>query len=350
MPHAYDNLDALRNHGFDAVIDVRSPAEYAEDHIPGAINLPSLSNDERATVGTIYVQDSPFKARKIGASLVLQNVAKHIAGPLRAHDGSWKPLIYCWRGGQRSGVFAMLLKEVGWRADNIDGGYQTYRRLVQNSLYQTVLPHRVILLDGNTGTAKTSILKKLADREIQVIDLEDLAGHRGSLLGAMRGGQPTQRMFESRLSNVLQHLDPERPTIIEAESAKIARINLPPSLWNAMIAAPRINISAPMAARSGFICEAYADVLSDPETVKTRLAPLRRVRGHAIVDKWQALQTSGDLPGLATALMQDHYDPAYAKSRRVNAFKVLGEASTNTLCADGQNDLCDQIAGMVKKY
>ena len=349
MPLTFENLDALRNHGFDALIDVRSPAEFAEDHIPGAINLPSLSNDERAEVGTMYVQESPFKARKIGASLVLQNVANHIAGPLQAHDGAWKPLVYCWRGGQRSGVFSLLLKEVGWRADNIDGGYQSYRRLVHDSLYETPLPHRVVLLDGNTGTAKTAILARLKARGVQTIDLEMLAGHRGSLLGAMPSGQPTQRMFESRLTAELAALDPDKLTIIEAESAKIGRINLPPQLWNLMIAAPSIHISASMAARSAFIQQAYAEVLADPETITRRLAPLRRLRGHATVDKWQVLQTSGDYRALAAALMEDHYDPAYAKSRRKGEHMVLAEILASSLNADGQDAVCDQIIAALAK-
>ena len=160
--------------GFDATIDVRSPSEFAEDHVPGAINLPVLSDEERARVGTIYVQEDSFLARKIGAALVARNAAQHIEGPLADHPGGWRPLIYCWRGGQRSGSFASILAQIGWRAETLDGGYRSYRRLVVQTLYDNPFPTRVVLLDGNTGTAKTELLRLLGPRGVQAIDLEGL--------------------------------------------------------------------------------------------------------------------------------------------------------------------------------
>ncbi|MDX5403175.1 MAG: tRNA 2-selenouridine(34) synthase MnmH, partial [Rhodobacterales bacterium] len=177
------SLAALAALPFDEIIDVRAPSEYAEDHIPGAINLPVLSDDERAIVGTIYVQQDRFLARKTGAALVARNAAAHLEGPLADKDGGWRPLIYCWRGGQRSGSFASILAQVGWRVDLIEGGYKSYRRLVVGALYDDPLPHRLILLDGGTGTAKTRLLARLAEAGAQVIDLEAMAAHRGSLLG-----------------------------------------------------------------------------------------------------------------------------------------------------------------------
>jgi len=349
MALTFTSLDDLTNHGFDTLIDVRSPAEFAEDHIPGAINLPSLSNDERAEVGTIYKQVSPFKARKIGAALVLNNIATHVAGPLKDKDGSWRPLVYCWRGGQRSGVFGTILKEVGWRADTIAGGYQTYRRMVNRSLYEDRLPHRLFLLDGYTGTAKTALLGLLSQQDVQVIDLEDLAGHRGSLLGERPGGQPSQRMFETELTQALGRCDPDKPTLLEAESSKIGRLNLPPSLWKAMVDAPRIQLTAPMAARVKFIASAYQEILADPETVKTRLAPLRRVRGHAIVDQWQTLQDGADLEALACALMEDHYDPSYATARRKHEHRVIETVHAETLDTCGLDKAAAHITTLVKR-
>lgn len=349
MARSFDTLSDILHHGFDAVIDVRSPAEFAEDHIPGAINLPALSNAERAEVGTIYKQVSPFKARKIGANLVLQNVAAHITGPLAAHDGSWRPLVYCWRGGQRSGVFGMLLREIGWRAETVEGGYQTFRRLVQRMLYNAPLPHHLILLDGYTGTAKTALLPKLAARGVQILDLEGLAQHRGSLLGAMPGGQPTQRAFETALASALLQLDPKRPTIVEAESNKIGRISLPPGLWVKMTTAARIDLTAAMPARIAYLATAYDDILRDPETVRRRLSGLRRIRGHAIVDNWQALQDAGDFAGLAAALMADHYDPAYAKSRKLAAHDLFCDIRAETLDDVGLDRAADQIAEQLDK-
>lgn len=347
MPIEFTSLEAILDHGFDTVIDVRSPAEFAEDHIPGAINLPALSNEQRAEVGTIYKQISPFDGRKIGAGMVIRNVADHIDGPLMEKDGAWRPLVYCWRGGQRSGVFSTLLSEIGWRADTVKGGYTSFRRLVKARLYDDPLAHRFILLDGYTGTAKTEILPRLAARGVQVIDLEGLAGHRGSLLGDMPGGQPSQKAFETRLATALCQLDPARPVVIEAESSKIGRIVLPASVWAAMLAAPRIVIQAPEAARAAYLATAYREVIEDPQVVKTKLEPLRRLRGHATVDRWIALSQQGALVDLSHALMVDHYDPSYAKSRRIDEREILAEVTAQTLDTDGQERAADAIAAAV---
>ncbi len=208
MALTFPSLAALRDHGFDALIDVRSPAEFAEDHVPGAISLPVLSNEERARVGTIYTQEAPFTARKIGAALVARNAAAHIEGPLADKDGGWRPLVYCWRGGQRSGSFASILQQIGWRAEVIEGGYRSYRRLVVAAMHDTVLPHRLVLIDGNTGTAKTEILHRLARRGVQVVDLEGLAAHRGSVFGPVAKPQPSQKAFEGALAAAFDGLDP----------------------------------------------------------------------------------------------------------------------------------------------
>jgi len=339
MAITFPSLNALLDHGFDTLIDVRSPAEYAEDHIPGAINLPALSNAERIEVGTIYTQISPFAARKIGAAMVARNVAAHLEGPLAGHHGGWRPLVHCWRGGQRSGSFAGILQQIGWRADTIAGGYKTYRALVRAALYDDPLTHRLILLDGYTGTAKTALLPRLAALGAQVIDLEGMAEHRGSLLGGSAGGgaggsaggQPSQKAFESRLAAALAGCDPARPVIAEAESSKIGRITLPPSLWTALCAAPRVEITAPLPARAAYLAAAYADIAADPTRLVAQLDQLRVFRGHAAVDGWIALLAAQDLTGLATALMRDHYDPAYAKSRSQHSHGVIAALATDRL-------------------
>ncbi|WP_373635696.1 tRNA 2-selenouridine(34) synthase MnmH [Yoonia sp. SS1-5] len=348
MPVTFKTLDAMLDHGFDTVIDVRSPAEFAADHVPGAINLPALSNAERAEVGTIYKQVSPFDGRKIGAAMVIRNLANHLDGPLSEKDGSWRPLVYCWRGGQRSGVFAGLLGEVGWRAETVKGGYQTYRRLVNTALYDQPLAHRLILLDGNTGTAKTELLHRLAARGVQMIDLEGLARHRGSLLGAQPGGQPAQKAFETAIANALRGMTPDLPVLIEAESSKIGRLVIPPSLWVAMLQAPRIVLDVPQAARAQYLATAYHDVIADPNIVATRLAPLRRLRGHRVVDRWVALSQQGELVDLSYALMQDHYDPAYEKSRRIDDRDIIARIAANTLDDDAQEKAADQILTILK--
>lgn len=347
MPLRFDTLASLLEHGFDTVIDVRSPAEYAEDHVPGAINLPVLDNEERARVGTIYKQQSPFLARKLGAALVFRNAANHVEQSLSHHDGGWRPLVYCWRGGQRSGSFAWMLGQIGWRSEAVEGGYRTYRRLVVKALYETPLPHRLIALDGLTGTAKTELLGLCAKRDVQVIDLEGAAGHRGSLLGAMPGGQPSQKAFESRLAQALLTLDPARPVLVEAESSKIGERIIPPSIWEAMKTAPRIEVHAALDARTAYLTRAYDDILSDTETLVERLSYLRTVRGHEIVDGWEALIRAGDKPGVTRALMAQHYDPAYEKSRRAVGAPVEARFELPSLGPDALARAADRLAAQV---
>ncbi len=350
MTQTFDTLPDLLAHGFDTVIDVRSPAEFAEDHIPGAINLPVLDNDERARVGTIYKQQSPFLARKLGAALVFRNAADHIERHLSGHDGGWRPLVYCWRGGQRSGSFAWMLAQIGWRSAAIEGGYRSYRRLVNAMLYQTPLPHRLIALDGYTGTAKTALLERARARGVQVLDLEGLARHRGSLLGAQAGGQPSQKAFETALAQALCAQNPARPVLVEAESSKVGTRILPPSLWAALCSAPRIEIAAPLTARTDYLLRAYDDILSDAPTLVRQLDHLRAHRGHAVVDGWQAMIAAGDKPGLTRALMAQHYDPAYAKSRRAHApGKPLARLDLEALGAAELDRAADDIARLMER-
>jgi tRNA 2-selenouridine synthase len=347
MKTSFSSLTDILDHGFDAVIDVRSPAEFAEDHVPGAINLPALSNEERARVGTIYVQEAPFKARKIGAALVARNVAGHLDGPLKDITGSWRPLVYCWRGGQRSGSFASILTQIGWRAEVIDGGYQSYRNLVHDVLYKDAVTHRLILLDGNTGTAKTDILHRLQGLGVQVLDLEGLANHRGSLLGSMAGGQPAQKGFETALACALARMDPTRPIIVEAESSKVGERVVPPTLWAAMKAASRIEIDAPLDARAQYLADAYEDISADTAGLTAKLEILRRHRG-GLVDGWLALLQAGALKALARALMDEHYDPTYRSGRTRHGADVLQRFDAADLGIDARADLAGHIAAWIE--
>lgn len=329
---------------FDEIIDVRSPAEWVEDHVPGAVNLPVLDDEERARVGTIYKQDSPFTARKLGAALVASNAAKHLQGALADKPGGWRPLVYCWRGGQRSGSFASILAQIGWRVELISGGYKSYRRLVVEALYDQPVAAPVIVLDGNTGSAKTEVLALLARRGVQVIDLEGLANHRGSLFGAMPGGQPSQKAFEGRLAQALIRLDPARPVVIEAESSKVGNCRLPPELWKSMCAAPRIAIAAPRVARAAYLARAYADLTADGAALKAVIARLRSQHSGEAIDSWLGLADAGAHEALADALMEHHYDPRYDKQRdRTSEGDVLTVA-TDSLAPDALENLADRIA------
>ncbi|QXT40666.1 tRNA 2-selenouridine(34) synthase MnmH [Gymnodinialimonas ceratoperidinii] len=316
MAYSLTDLPTLRSDDFDTIIDVRTPAEFAEDHVPGAINMPVLSNAERAEVGTIYTQESPFKARKIGATRVARNAANAIETHLLDNEGGWRPLVYCWRGGQRSGSFASILQQIGWRAEVLEGGYQSWRRHVVAALYDGTLPFKVIRLDGYTGTAKTELLNRVARLGPQVLDLEGLARHRGSILGDIDGDQPAQKGFETVILTTLSDLDPARPLLVEAESARIGTLRLPPALWVAMKDSPRIVVEAAPEHRARFLADAYRDLVGDPPALITRLNHLRAHAGHATVDKWLALLKNDQPQALARALIEDHYDPAYARLTR----------------------------------
>ncbi len=328
--------------GFDMVIDVRSPSEFAEDHIPGAVSMPVLSDAERARVGTIHSRESAFKARKVGAALVARNAARHIEGPLAEMGGGWMPLVYCWRGGQRSASFASILSRIGWRAETLEGGYASYRRLVVRLLYDSALAASVVLLDGNTGTAKTEVLRRLAAKGVQAIDLERLANHRGSALGG-QGGQPSQKGFESRLAAEVASLDPRRPVVIEAESSKVGALGIPPRVFEAMKLARRVRIEAPVAARACYLTRAYRDLMGDKALLLERLDRLQRLQGRERVARWKALAEAGSFARLAEELIRDHYDPGYAKARRRHA---TGPESVVTSDSLDDGDL-DRLAGRV---
>ncbi len=339
------SLSDLAAHGFDDIIDARAPAEYAEDHLPNAISLPVLNDAQRAEVGTIYKQVNPFTARKLGAALVAQNVATHLQTVLADKPGGWRPLVYCWRGGQRSGSFALILSQVGWRVETIAGGYKAWRALVVKALYDTPFPCPVVVLDGNTGSAKTEILNLLPARGVQVLDLEGLANHRGSLFGAM-GPQPSQKAFDCALAMAISRLDPARPVVIEAESSKVGNVSLPPEIWKAMRAAPRLAIVTPLRARAQYLVRAYADMVADGPRLAAVIERLRPVHSAEQIALWQAQALAGDFATLAEGLMQQHYDPRYNRHReRMDA--SYEDVAAEGLAPDDLTRLADQIAARV---
>jgi tRNA 2-selenouridine synthase len=333
--------------GFDDVIDVRSPAEFADDHLPGAINLPVLDDAERARVGTVYKQVNPFTARKLGAALVARNAARHLEGVLADRPGGWRPLVYCWRGGQRSGSFATILREIGWRVETIAGGYRAWRRLVVRDVHERPLAVPVVVLDGDTGSAKTAILGRLAAQGVQTLDLEDLARHRGSLFGHLAAAQPSQRAFEGALALALARLDPARPVVVEAESALIGACRIPPSLWKAMCAAPRIALAVPRPARARYLVTAYADLTADRDRLRRVIESLRPLHPREVIEGWTALAAAGADAALAEALMAAHYDPRYARHRaRMPAPAAVVAAAA--LDPPALDDLAARVAAAVR--
>jgi len=304
---------------FDEIIDVRSPGEFAEDHIPGAINLPVLYDAERARVGTQYKQVSSFEAKKIGAALVSRNIAQHLDTWFADKPKSYRPLVYCWRGGSRSGSMTHILQKIGFPAMQLEGGYKAYRRHVVAELASSPsrLTYRVVC--GPTGSGKSRLLQALASQGAQVLDLEMLAAHRGSLLGALPDqAQPPQKSFESAIWSALSGFDPARPVFVESESKKIGALRVPEALITAMHASRCVRLEVPLAARVRLLREEYPHFLRDPETLNNQLAHLARLRGNDTVAAWQALANQQAWDQLVATLLEQHYDPAYLKSLSSN--------------------------------
>jgi tRNA 2-selenouridine synthase len=300
---------------FCAVIDARSPSEWQLDHLPGAVNWPSLDDEERRLVGTQYKQVSAFEARKHGAVLVARNIARHLEQHAMGLPRSWKPLVYCWRGGQRSGALALVLSQVGFEVQVLEGGYREFRRRVVGALETAGTDLELRLVCGQTGTGKSRLLQALAAQGAQVLDLEALAEHRGSVLGAHPDApQPSQKQFETRLWQALQGFDRQRPVFVESESRLIGRLRVPEALLQHMRAAPCLRVDMPMGARVQLLMQDYAHFVRDPALLSARLDSLREVRGHELVGQWQQALQQGRLENTVTSLLSEHYDPIYLKS------------------------------------
>jgi len=304
---------------YDTIIDVRSPAEFAEDHIPGAINCPVLDDEERIRVGTMYKQVSPFEAKKVGAALVSRNIARHLESALAGLPQSWRPLIYCWRGGQRSASLAHVLARVGWQVTLLDGGYKAFRRLVLDELEQLPARLQFRVLCGPTGSGKSRLLTALAAAGAQVLDLEALAAHRGSVLGDLpTRPQPSQRAFETALWQALQGYAPEQPVYVESESRQIGRLRVPEALLLRMRASPCVLVELATAERVRLLIEDYDHLVGDHAALGERLDALVPLHGHEIIGRWQDQARAGDWPGLVADLLAAHYDPAYRRSTGKN--------------------------------
>ena len=300
---------------FDIIIDVRSPGEFAEDHLPGAINCPVLDDDERIRIGTLYKQVNAFEAKKAGAALVSRNIGNHIETRFMDKPRDWKPLIYCWRGGNRSGAMAHVLARIGWHAVQLDGGYKEFRRHVNTAL--TTLPgqFRYRVICGTTGSGKSRLLQTLAAAGAQVLDLELLAAHRGSVLGHLPDApQPSQKMFETRIWEKLRGFDPAVDVFIESESKKVGNLRVPDALMDAMRASPCIALELPDAARVALLMADYAHFVESPDALNRQLDCLTTLYGAAPIKRWQDMASGGAMEPLVSELLVQHYDPAYRRS------------------------------------
>lgn len=300
---------------FDAVIDARSEGEYALDHLPGACNWPSLNDDERIRVGTLYTQTGAFEAQRVGAALVAANVARHLLAHLQETPRTWRPLVYCWRGGKRSNALALILGQVGWKVHLIEGGYKAFRQAVVQDTAQRVQQLRFEVLCGPTGSGKTRLLHTLAEQGEQTLDLEGLACHRASVLGLVPGQvQPSQKAFETQLWDALRGLDPARVVYVEAESKKIGNLSVPDSLMAALRASACTRLAMALPDRVQLLLQDYDFFVRDPALFAQRLDRLRDLRGHAVVDDWVASAHAGQAPQVVAQLLALHYDPGYEGS------------------------------------
>lgn len=312
-----ENLDALAS--FDEIIDVRSPAEFTEDHLPGSSNHPVLDDRQRAEVGTLYKQVSPFEARKIGAAYVAANIASHLQKHFLDRPKNWHPLIVCWRGGQRSGALTYIFRRIGWDAQQLDGGYKTYRRLVIDNLVD--LPGKLTLavLCGATGSGKSRVLQAIAGLGEQVLDLENLACHKGSVLGALPGyPQPSQKQFESKLLATLRAFDRQRTVYVEAESRKIGTLHLPMAMIGAMRAARCLEIVADFDARVDFLLADYQYFTAAPDWLASRLSTLQPLHSAETFRRWRDYLAQRKWRELVRELLTLHYDPLYRRSQTQN--------------------------------
>jgi tRNA 2-selenouridine synthase len=318
---------------FDAIIDARTPSEFAQDHIPGAISAPVLDDVERAEVGTLYKQVSAFEAKKVGGALVAKNVARHVENLWRDNGKDWKPLVYCWRGGKRSGAMAHILREIGWDAQTLPGGYKAYRRWVVQELEKRPEALDFVVIHGPTGSGKSRLLAALQAAGATVLDLEGLAAHRGSVLGGLPGrAQPSQKMFESLLLKEISALDPARPVFVEGESKKIGQLQVPEALIARMRSSPCVRLETDTETRVTLLLQEYEFFLRNPENLYEQLDCLVSLHGRDRVAEWKSLAGRGAWREFVARLLAEHYDPAYRRSSHKN-FVHLAEARAVRIAA-----------------
>lgn len=300
---------------FDDIIDVRTPKEFADDHLPGAINAPVLSNEERVMVGTMYKQESAHKATRLGAALVARNLATHLDTLFADRPKKWQPLVYCWRGGKRSGAMANWFNLIGWRASQLEGGYKAWRTHVLQALDTLPRQFSFVVLAGPTGSGKTRLLNALQQAGAQTLDLEALACHRGSLLGELPDcPQPGQRAFESGLYQALRTFDARRPVFVEAESRRIGHRDIPTVLLDCIHQGRCVRVQVSMENRIGFLLQDYDHLFDQPDRFKQKLAGLVSLHGHKTLAEWGQMIDHNQRADLFGELVAKHYDPAYRRS------------------------------------
>jgi len=328
----------------DQVIDVRSPREFKSDHIPGALNLYVLSDQQHEIVGRAY-KKSPFEAKKLGSSYVLANIRKHLDHTLRHKPKEFHPLFYCARGGQRSKSFATICAEVGWQCSILEGGYKCYRSQVLSNLAALSEKLKIIIISGRTGTGKTRILEELEKRGENIIDLEHLARHRGSLLGSLPGvEQPQQKLFETLLCNKFKSLKFQNPVFIEAESSKIGNVQIPSPLWKAMRNSPQILVTSDRPKRAHYLLKDYVNLKTNQEGLFALFRILEKSGLNTVAEECRNLSAKQDWVSLANILLQSHYDKRYDRSIRSHERQIIMEFALPDLRSKNFKSLAKTIS------
>ncbi len=335
---------------FDEILDARSPAEFADDHLPGAVNVAVLDDGERERVGTIYKQQSAFDARRVGAPIAARNIAAHIEMRFADRPRNWRPLVYCWRGGGRSGSMVHILRQVGWNALRLDGGYKAFRRQVVADLEALPQRFRYHVICGATGSGKSRLLEALAEAGAQVLDLEVIAQHRGSVLGDLPDEpQPTQKRFETELWEALSRFDATRPVYVESESKKVGNLRVPDELIQRMRAARCFRLQANEKVRVALLMEDYAHFVASPAALMAKLELLRDLHGAERIDQWAEHLARSAWHPLVRDLLENHYDPAYRKSLLRN-YREAPSAEVVEVSEAGRAGFLDLARALVRAH
>tara|TARA_A100001011_G_scaffold3711_1_gene4280 strand:+ start:897 stop:1937 length:1041 start_codon:yes stop_codon:yes gene_type:complete len=307
---------------YSVIIDVRTPLEFKEDHIPGSINLPVLSNIQRHEIGIQYKENS-FLAKKIGAQLISSNISNIISKI--NFEKKEKVLIYCWRGGLRSLSLYLVLKQIGYEVCLLEGGYKSYRKFVVNFLEKVAPNYKYNQIMGITGVGKTLFLKELS-KQYQVIDFEGLAKHKGSILGNIpKQIQPTQKYFETLIYEKLINFNFKKKIWVEAESIKVGKLNIPSLIWKSMPLGKNIKLVCSLDERINYILNDYKYFTLNPDLMSEALRVLKKIIPKENFKKIELSLKKKDYYELVKSLIVYHYDKAYKKTRAESHSNIYTE-------------------------
>ncbi len=311
MQTVHFNPSLLDTHLF---VDVRTPLEFAEDHIPGAVNVPLLSNEERVEIGILHKQSGPQAARKRGLELTSPRFPQIVA-EIELHACGRPILVYCWRGGLRSRTVATILDLTGYEAVQLFGGYKSYRNHVVSYFDNFIPSGPLVVIHGLTGVGKTSFLKCLYASKYTIVDLEGLACHRGSAFGALGLEQPPgQKRFESILWDALRKGPEGIPVIVEGESRRIGRLSLPGNMYEVMNRGIRVWCEASIETRVSRLIEEYGR-LEYKEGMSEALFRISRKLGSHKYSEISGFLDNWDMEPFMAELLNSYYDRVYYKTK-----------------------------------